>query len=62
MSPASVDRSAAGLTLAHELGHAGVLWHVSGAKNLMNQFTAGDEVEAWQQCIFRRSRFVVYVP
>jgi hypothetical protein len=57
-----VDRSAKGLTLAHELGHAGDLWHVSGATNLMNHFTAGDDVEAWQQCIFRRSRFVVYVP
>lgn len=57
-----VDQSAGGLTLAHEMGHAGDLWHVSGASNLMNHFTAGDEVEAWQQCIFRRSRFVVYVP
>jgi hypothetical protein len=57
-----VDTSAKGLTLAHELGHAGDLWHVSGATNLMNHFTAGDDVEAWQQCIFRRSRFVVYVP
>jgi hypothetical protein len=57
-----VDRSAKGLTLAHEMGHAGDLWHVSGTNNLMNHFTAGDEVAAWQQCIFRRSRFVVYVP
>jgi hypothetical protein len=57
-----VDRSATGLVLAHEIGHAGDLWHVSGADNLMNHFTAGDAVAAWQQCIFRRSRFVVYVP
>ena len=45
-----VDQSAGGLTLAHELGHAGDLWHVSGATNLMNHFTAGEDVEAWQQC------------
>jgi hypothetical protein len=57
-----VDQTAGGLTLAHEIGHAGDLWHVSGATNLMNHFTAGEDVAAWQQCIFRRSRFVVYVP
>jgi hypothetical protein len=57
-----VDRSAAGLTLAHEIGHAGDLWHVSETKNLMNHITIGDTVRAWQVCIFRRSRFVVYAP
>jgi hypothetical protein len=55
-----IDRAADGLTLAHEIGHAGDLWHVSGKNNLMNHVTSGDEVESWQVCIFRRSRFVVY--
>lgn len=57
-----VDRSAGGLTLAHEIGHAGDLWHVSAADNLMNHTTTGDVVRSWQRCIFRRSRFVVYAP
>ena len=57
-----VDQSARGLTLAHEIGHAGDLWHVSEASNLMNHTTSGEDVHAWQQCIFRRSRFVVYAP
>lgn len=57
-----VDRSASGLTLAHEIGHAGDLWHVSKADNLMNHITIGESVYKWQVCVFRRSRFVVYVP
>lgn len=57
-----IDQSASGLTLAHEIGHAGDLWHVSGANNLMNHFTAGDEVAKWQRCIFRRARFVSFIP
>jgi hypothetical protein len=57
-----IDQSANGLTLAHEIGHAGDLWHVSEEQNLMNHFTAGEEVHSWQACIFRRSRFVVYAP
>ncbi|WP_029215488.1 hypothetical protein [Kallotenue papyrolyticum] len=57
-----IDRNADGLVLAHEIGHAGDLWHVSQRDNLMNHFTGGDRVHAWQQCIFRRSRFVVYAP
>lgn len=57
-----VDQSAKGLTLAHEIGHAGDLWHVSESDNLMNHTTTGESVHTWQQCIFRRSRFVVYVP
>jgi hypothetical protein len=57
-----IDQTAAGLTLAHELGHAGDLWHIDEDDNLMNHNTAGEEVHAWQQCILRRSRFVVYVP
>ena len=57
-----VDRTAAGLTLTHEIGHAGDLWHVSDTDNLMNHFTSGDQVHSWQVCIFRRSRFVVYAP
>jgi hypothetical protein len=57
-----IDRSAGGLTLAHEIGHAGDLWHVSDETNLMNHFTAGDDIQGWQRCIFRRSRFVVYAP
>ncbi len=57
-----IDTTANGLTLAHEIGHAGDLWHVSETDNLMNHFTAGDSVHAWQSCIFRRSRFVVYAP
>jgi hypothetical protein len=57
-----IDTSAGGMTLAHEIGHAGDLWHVDDEKNLMNHFTSGDEVERWQACIFRRSRFVHYAP
>ena len=57
-----VDRTAGGLTLAHEIGHAGDLWHVSDTDNLMNHVTTGDQVHSWQVCIFRRSRFVVYAP
>lgn len=57
-----VDRTASGLVLAHELGHAGDLWHVSAADNLMNHQVAGDSVDAWQVCLFRRSRFVGYAP
>jgi hypothetical protein len=57
-----VDRTAGGLTLAHEIGHAGDLWHVSDTNNLMNHVTIGDQVHDWQVCIFRRSRFVVYAP
>lgn len=57
-----IDRTSPGLVLAHEIGHAGDLWHVSGKTNLMNHFTAGDDVDGWQRCIFRRSRFVHYSP
>lgn len=57
-----IDRSADGLVLAHEIGHAGDLWHVSARDNLMNHVTRGDQVRDWQRCIFRRSRFVVYAP
>ncbi len=57
-----IDRTSSGLVLAHEIGHAGDLWHVSGKTNLMNHFTAGEDVEGWQRCIFRRSRFVHYSP
>ena len=57
-----IDQTASGLTLAHEIGHAGDLWHVSEEKNLMNHTTTGEEVHDWQVCIFRRSRFVVYAP
>jgi hypothetical protein len=57
-----IDAQSSGLVLAHEIGHACDLWHVSAANNLMNHFTASDEVESWQRCIFRRSRFVYYLP
>jgi hypothetical protein len=57
-----IDRNASGLVLAHEIGHAGDLWHVSARDNLMNHVTRGDAVRDWQRCIFRRSRFVVYAP
>jgi hypothetical protein len=57
-----IDATASGLVLAHEIGHAGDLWHVSQEDNLMNHFTKGDDVKSWQVCIFRRSRFVVYAP
>lgn len=57
-----IDQTSSGLVLAHEIGHACDLWHVSGKMNLMNHFVAGDEVANWQKCIFRRSRFVHYSP
>jgi len=57
-----VDQSASGLVLAHEIGHAGDLWHVSATNNLMNHIVQDDQVANWQRCIFRRSRFVVYAP
>ena len=57
-----VDQNSSGLVLAHEIGHACDLWHMSEKMNLMNHFTAGDEVKSWQRCIFRRSRFVYYSP
>lgn len=57
-----VDQSASGAVLAHEIGHAGDLWHVSGTDNLMNPIVRDDQVANWQRCIFRRSRFVVYSP
>ena len=57
-----VDASASGRVLAHEYGHAGDLWHVSASDNLMNHAPSDERVKAWQQCIFRRSRFVVYAP
>jgi hypothetical protein len=57
-----IDRTSTGLVLAHEVGHAGDLWHVSDTTNLMNHVTAGDDVHRWQACIFRRSRFVYYSP
>lgn len=57
-----IDQTSSGLVLAHEIGHACDLWHVSGKLNLMNHFTAGDDVANWQRCIFRRSRFVYYSP
>lgn len=57
-----VDQSASGLVLAHEVGHACDLWHVSERDNLMNHIVRDDQVHRWQVCIFRRSRFVVYAP
>jgi hypothetical protein len=57
-----VDASASGRVLAHEYGHAGDLWHVGDGDNLMFHAPSDDRVKAWQQCIFRRSRFVVYAP
>lgn len=57
-----IDQSSSGLTLAHEIGHACDLWHISDRTNLMNHFTAGDDIKPWQVCIFRRSRFVYYSP
>ena len=57
-----IDQSATGLVLAHEIGHACDLWHVSGKNNLMNHNTADDQVKKWQRCIFRRARFVSFIP
>lgn len=57
-----VDASASGRVLAHEYGHAGDLWHISDGDNLMFHAPSDDQVKAWQQCIFRRSRFVIYAP
>jgi hypothetical protein len=57
-----VDASASGRVLAHEYGHAGDLWHVGDGDNLMFHAPSDTRVQSWQQCIFRRSRFVVYAP
>ena len=57
-----VDASASGRVLAHEYGHAGDLWHVGDGDNLMFHAPSDDRVKSWQQCVFRRSRFVVYAP
>lgn len=57
-----IDQNSSGLVLAHEIGHAGDLWHVDDRTNLMNHFVGGDAVRGWQRCIFRRSRFVHYSP
>jgi hypothetical protein len=57
-----VDASASGRVLAHEYGHAGDLWHIGDTDNLMFHAPGDENVKAWQQCIFRRSRFVVYAP
>jgi hypothetical protein len=52
-----------GETLAHELGHAGDLWHQDDPKNLMTPGIAGNvELKGWQACLLRRSRFVTYMP
>lgn len=47
-------------TLAHEIGHAGDLWHIDDTTNLMNPTVGGTALRLWQVCIFRRSRFVTY--
>lgn len=57
-----IDDQSTGLVLAHEIGHACDLWHISPTNNLMNHFTVGDDVKGWQRCIFRRARFVYYLP
>lgn len=57
-----IDQNSSGHVLAHEIGHACDLWHVSDTTNLMNHFVAGDAVRNWQKCIFRRARFVHYSP
>lgn len=57
-----IDQNSSGQVLAHEIGHAGDLWHINDNTNLMNPSVGGDTVRSWQVCIFRRSRFVVYAP
>ena len=52
----------AGDTLAHELGHAGDLWHLGDPKNLMTPGRNNVELRSWQACLLRRSRFVTYMP
>jgi hypothetical protein len=46
--------------LAHELGHACALWHVSGRDNLMNAACRGTKLKKWQRVILRGSRHVTY--
>ena len=48
-------------TLAHEIGHACGLWHVSTKNNFMwSRRERGDGSNWWQQNIFRASRHVTY--
>lgn len=46
--------------LAHELGHACALWHVSERGNLMNSACGGTTLRKWQRVILRGSRHVTY--
>lgn len=47
--------------LAHELAHAGGLWHINERSNLLYPYTdRGDEVKWWQKNFFRSSRHVTY--
>jgi hypothetical protein len=46
--------------IAHELGHACNLWHVSGETNLMNHRCGRRELTWWQVALVRNSRHVTY--
>jgi hypothetical protein len=45
-------------TLAHEMGHAGDLFHSPDPYNLMFEYANNLELEPWQCCSVRASRFV----
>ncbi|MFD5178971.1 hypothetical protein ACFWM1_24410 [Nocardia sp. NPDC058379] len=57
-----VDHDSSGLVLAHEVGHAGTLWHSSDEANLMHSHVTDNNVTRFQVCQFRASRFVGYLP
>lgn len=49
------------ICLAHEVGHACSLWHVSAADNLMNPKCGRTKLKKWQRVILRNSRHVTYL-
>ena len=48
------------ICMAHEIGHACGLWHVSKRTNLMNHICGGRNLKKWQRVILRNSRHVTY--
>ncbi len=49
------------ICIAHEIGHACGLWHISTAGNLANPACGGTNMTWWQRIIVRDSRFVSYI-